>query len=72
MCRGRPQDNGNIIAGVIQMVEYRVMVQEEQFIVEKNCMKVLASHTKIPAGCELENDGCMADKTFLWKPPEDS
>ena len=64
--------NGNIIPGVIQMVQYRVLVQEEQFIVEKNRLKVLASHTKLPADCKLETGGCIADKTFVWKTPEDS
>ena len=46
--------NGNIIPGVIQMVQYRLLVQEEQFIVERNRLEVLASHTKLPADCELE------------------
>ena len=54
------------------MVQYRVMVQEEQFIVERNRMEVLASHTKLPTGCELETGGCVEDKTFVWKPPKDS
>ena len=53
--------NGNIIPGVTQMVQYRVLVQEEQFIVEKNrLLEVLASHTKLPADCELETGGCVA------------
>ena len=64
--------NGNIIPGVIQMVQYRVLVQEEQFIVEKNRLEVLASHTKLPDDCELETGGCIADKTYVWKTPEDS
>ena len=32
--------NGNIIPGVTQMVQYKVLVQEEQFIVEKNRLEV--------------------------------
>jgi len=35
-------------------------------------MEVLASHTKLPIGCELETGGCVADKTFVWKPYKDS
>ena len=54
------------------MVQYRVLVQEEQFIVEKARMEVLASHTKLPADCELGTGGCVADKTYVWKTPEDS
>ena len=63
--------NGNIIHGVIQMVQYRVVVQDEQFIVEKDRMEVLASYTKHPADFELETGGCVADKMFVWKTPED-
>ena len=48
------------------MVNFRLVVQEDQLIVEKNCMEVLKSQTKLPAKFELETHGCVEGKKTLY------
>ena len=69
-CEGEDlkMDN-NIIEGVMKMVQYRTIIEEEKFIVEKKRVEVINNHVKLQAECTVETGGCIGQKTYLWNPP---
>ena len=62
--------NGNIIEGVVKMVQYRVTIKEEKFVMEKQRVEVVSNHIRLPPECTVETGGCIASaSTYLWNPP---
>ena len=69
-CEGEDMKmNGNIIEGVMKMVQYRTIIEEEKFIVERKRVEVVNNHVKLRAECTVEAGGCIGQKTYLWNPP---
>jgi hypothetical protein len=61
--------NGNLIEGVLKMVQYRLTIEEEDYMVDKKRVEVIDSHIRLPSACTVESGGCVARKTYLWNPP---
>ena len=61
--------NSNLIEGVLKMVQYRIITEEEDYIVDKKRVEALNAHVRLPSACTVESGGCIAQKTYLWKPP---
>ena len=61
--------NGNIIDGVIKMVQYRTKIEEESYLISNKRVEVVNSHVKLPVECSVERGGCLGEKTYLWNTP---
>ena len=61
--------NGNIIDGVIKMVQYRTKIEEESYLISNKRVEVVNSHVKLPVECSVERGGCLGKKTYLWNAP---
>ena len=61
--------NSNIIEGVLKMVQYRTIIEEEEYRVDKKQVEALNAHIRLPSSCTVESGGCIAQKTYLWEPP---
>ena len=61
--------NSNIIEGVLKMVQYRTIIEEEEYIVDKKRIEALNTHVRLPSACTVEIRGCVARKTYLWNAP---
>ena len=61
--------NGNIIDGVVKMVQYRTKVEEESYLISHKRIEVVSSHVKLPADCTIETGGCLGERTYMWNPP---
>ena len=61
--------NGNLIQGVLQMTQYRLIIEEEKYLVDKKRVEVIDNHLQLPSACAIESGGCVARKTYLWNPP---
>ena len=61
--------NSNLIEGVLKMVQYRIITEEEDYTVDKKRVEALNAHVRLPSACTVESGGCIAQKTYLWKPP---
>ena len=71
-CEGEQMKiNSNLIEGVLKMVQYRTIIEEENYIMDKKRVEALNAHTRLPAECTVESGGCIAQKTYLWTPPVD-
>ena len=69
-CQGEAlKINDNIIEGVLKMVQYRTIIEEEEYLIDKKRVEVLNTHIRLPSSCELENLGCVVQKTYLWNVP---
>ena len=51
------------------MVQYRTIIEEEEYLIDKKRVEVLNTHIRLPSSCELENLGCVVQKTYLWNVP---
>ena len=62
----------HVVDNVISLVEYRVLIREEEFVVnEKGQVETTTSHLSLP--CSEDNNGCeTGDSTFIWSPRLDS
>ena len=63
--------NSNLIEGVLKMVQYRIIIEEEDYTVDKKRLEAVNAHIRLPPACTVESGGCIAQKTYLWKPPSD-
>ena len=61
--------NSNIIEGVLKMVQYRTIIEEEEYRVDKKQVEALNAHIRLPSSCTVKSGGCIAQKTYLWEPP---
>ena len=61
--------NGNIISGVVKMVQYRTKIEEESYLINQKRIEVISSHVKLPSTCTLEKGGCLGERTYTWNPP---
>ena len=62
--------NAQIVPGVLKMVQYRVIIEEETYIVEKRRVEALSNHVRLTSTCNMEARGCVDSKTYLWNPPQ--
>ena len=61
--------NGNIINGVVKMVQYRTKIEDESYLIDRKRIEVVNSHVKLPVGCTVETGGCLGERTYTWNPP---
>ena len=61
--------NGNKIEGILKMVQYRTILEEEEYLVDKKRVEALNNHIRLPAACTVKSQGCIARKTYLWNTP---
>ena len=61
--------NGNKIEGVLKMVQYRTILEEEEYLVDKIQVEALNNQIRLPTACTVKSQGCIARKTYLWNTP---
>ena len=62
--------NGNIIEGVLKMVQYRIIIEEESYLVDKKRVEAINNHIRLPSACTMDIGGCVDQKTYLWISPK--
>ena len=70
-CQGENYRIGDqIIQQIVRVSQYKVIIQQEEFIVEGNQVESLTDRTRLPMECHPQSGGCqLASKTFIWSPP---
>ena len=71
-CEGQElKINNNIISGVLKMVQYRVTIQEDSYVIDKDRVEALSDHRTLPKECTPSSGGCISgEKTYIWKIPK--
>ena len=71
-CEGQElKINNNILSGILKMVQYRVTIQEESFIIDRERVEALSDHSILPRECLPQSGGCISGKkTYIWKAPK--
>ena len=71
-CEGQEMKiNQNIIEGVLKMVQYRVTIQEDTYVIDKERVEALSDHRILPKECTPFIGGCISgEKTYIWKIPK--
>ena len=62
-CEGQElKINNNIISGVLKMVQYRVTIQKDSYIIDKERVEALSDHRTLPKECTPSIGGCISGK----------
>ena len=70
-CQGQEMKvDGNLVQGMIQLAQYRIVIEKEEFIVEKKRVEATTTHVRLPKSCRMKSGGCItAAWTYVWNPP---
>ena len=68
-CEGQEMKiDGEIVENMLRFAQYRVILQEETYILKDNHMEALNDHVILPIECTSSLGGCQVhDKTYVWK-----
>ena len=71
-CKGERKRVGNkILDGVLEVVEYRVVLQREEFLTEGDVVESTSDHVKL-GGCPSSLGGCQTGQgTYIWDKVQD-
>ena len=71
-CEGQTMKIGdNIVSNMLEVSQYKVILQKEEYLINSELVEVLADHLKLP--CPFTAHGCSTNrKTYIWQEPEDN
>lgn len=72
-CVGETMKIGNTIVDSMMVInQYRVILQEEEYIIQDGRVEATSVHIRLPEVCSINKGGCQTNKqTFTWNTPED-
>lgn len=72
-CQGEAIKVGNnIIESMMVINQYRVVLQEEEYVIQDGRVEATSVHIRLPKVCSVNKGGCQTNKqTFTWDTPED-
>ena len=60
--------DGEIVENMLRFAQYRVILQEETYVLKDGHMEALTDHVILPDECTSSLGGCQVhDKTYVWK-----
>ena len=69
-CEGeKVKVDGNLVDQVLDLVQYKITLLPEDFIIVGGRMEAIGDHIRLPKKCEVSTGGCTTGSgTFIWDP----
>ena len=69
-CQGQSAKIGNeVVEQVLELKQYKITLTPENFVIRKEVVEALSTHTRLPIGCTPSAQSCeTGEGTYIWDP----